>query len=70
VRSPVRVEYLRGGAPARPAGQDGLLIGCCRAVLALEGAQRGERGEVGADAGDGSGGGQVVLAVRAEPACG
>ena len=65
VRSPVGVEDLRDRAPARPAGQDCLLIGCRRAVLALDGAERGERGQVRADAGDGPGGGQVVLAVRA-----
>ena len=70
VRSPVRVEYLGGRAPAGPAGQDRLLVRCGRAVLALDGAQGGERGQVRADAGDGSGWGQVVLAAWAEPAGG
>jgi hypothetical protein len=70
VRAPVRVEHLRRRAPPGPAGQDRLLVRCGRAVLVLDGAQRGERGQVRADAGDGSGWGQVVLAGRAEPAGG
>jgi hypothetical protein len=70
VRPPVRVEYLRGRAPARPACQDRLLIGRRRAVRALEGSECGERGQVRADAGDGPGRGQVVLPARPEPARG
>ena len=70
VRSPVGIEDLRDGTPARPAGQDRLLIGCGRAVLALDGAERGERGQVRADPGDCSGGGEIVLAVRPESAGG
>ena len=66
VRTPVGVEYLRGGAPAGPVRKNGLLIGACGTVLALDGAERGERGQVCADAGDCAGGGEIVLAVRPE----
>ena len=66
VRTPVGVEYLRGGAPAGPMRKNGLLIGACGTVLALDGAERGERDQVCADAGDCAGGGEIVLAVRPE----
>jgi hypothetical protein len=40
------------------------------AVLALDDAERGERGQIRADPGDCSGGGEIVLTVRQEPAGG
>ena len=61
------VEDLRDRAPPGPAGQDRLLLGQGRAVVPFDGAQRGERREVRADAGDGTGRGQVVLAPGPEP---
>jgi len=45
------VEDLGDGAPAGPAGQDLLLGGGGRAFLCFELVQRGQGGEVGADAG-------------------
>ena len=70
VRSPAGIEDLRDRAPARPAGQHRLLVGGRRAVLALDGAERGERGQVRADPGDRAGRGEIVLAVRPESAGG
>ena len=60
------VEDLGNGAPAGPAGQDGLLFGGRGAGVVLEGAQDREGGDVGADAAYRAGRGQVVLALRAE----
>jgi hypothetical protein len=60
------VEDLGDGTPAGPAGQGLLLVGGDRAVFALDALQGGEGGQVGADPGDGAGGGQVVLARGAE----
>ena len=61
------VEDLRDRAPPGPPGQDRLLVRCGRAVLPLDDAQGGKRREVRADAGDGTGRGQVVLAPGPEP---
>ena len=61
------VEDGRDGSPAGPAGQGCLLGRGCRAVPGLDGAQRGDRGEVGADPRDGAGRREVVLPGRAEP---
>jgi len=60
------VEDFGDGAPAGPPGQDAVFVGGGRAVFALDRPERGQGGEVGADAADGTRGRQVVLAFGAE----
>ena len=61
-RIPPGPRPTRTSGPGRPAPP--VTAGT---ALALDGAQRGERGQVRADAGDGTGRGQVVLAPGPEP---
>jgi hypothetical protein len=60
------VEHLRDCAPPGPAGQHRLFGGGRGAAVAGDVPQRGERRQIGADAGDSAGRGKVVLAVRPE----
>ena len=59
---PLGVEDLGDRAPARPAGQDALLLRRGRARLLLDGAQRGQRGQVRADPGHAARWRQIRLA--------
>ena len=64
------IDDLNGRRCFRPALFDVLRGSALRAVLALDGAERGKRGQVRSDAGDGPRRGQVVLAAGPEPALG
>ena len=56
------VEHLGNRAPARPPGHRPLLARAGRTAVTLNGTQRGQRSDIGADPADGARRGQVVLA--------